>query len=207
MKNSNFSFARSLYELVEMFAIAMTAALLLMALLIRHSPVSGHSMYPTLLGSAIGSSDEFAAPAGKNDILLVATLPTKIKNGDIIVTQTKNSMEDPYVKRVIATGGQTLSIDFENWTVTVDGEVLDETYINRENTQMLTETFYDSMSMCEKDQNGAYIIPEGYIFCMGDNRNHSSDSRDARVGLIDERFVLGKAVFRIYPFDRIGKVD
>lgn len=207
MKNNKYSFARSLYELVEMFAIAMAAALIVMALFIRHSPVSGHSMYPTLLGSPVSSADEFAAPEGKNDILIVATLPTKIKDGDIIVTQTKNSMQDPYVKRVIATGGQTLSIDFESWTVTVDGKVLDESYVHREETQMLTETFYESMSGCEKDENGAYIIPEGYVFCMGDNRNHSSDSRDSRVGLIDERFILGKAVFRIYPFDRIGVVN
>lgn len=190
-----------------MFALAMAIVLIIMTVFIRHSPVNGHSMYPTLLGSPVSAGDIYAAPEGKNDILLVATLPGGVKNNDIVVTQSERDMENPYVKRVIATGGQTLSIDFAKWEVRVNGELLDESYVNRENGAMNEESFYITMQNCNTDENGAYIIPEGYVFCMGDNRNHSSDSREASIGLIDERYILGKVIYRIYPFDRIGTVE
>lgn len=206
MKDRKLNISRNLYELVEMFAIAMSIVLILMTVFIRHSPVSGHSMYPTLLGSAVSHGDIYAAPDGKSDILLVATLPGGVKNNDIVVTQSDRDMQNPYVKRVIATGSQTLSIDFEKWEVRVNGELLDESYVNRESGFMNEESFYIAMQKCDVDENGAYIIPEGYVFCMGDNRNHSSDSREASIGLIDERYILGKVIFRIYPFDRIGVV-
>ena len=99
-----------------------------------------------------------------------------------MVLREESFLEEPIVKRVIATEGQTVDIDFEAGVVYVDGEALDEPYIN-EPTYM------------EEGTEFPLTVPEGCIFVMGDNRNHSSDSRDSRLGTVDTRCVLGKAVF------------
>ena len=99
------------------------------------------------------------------------------------------------VKRVIATGGQTVDIDYESNSVYVDGVLLDEPYIR------------EPMDDITADPNRAqthFEVPEGEIFVMGDNRNNSDDSRDIRIGSIDEDYILGKAVFSLLPFDTIG---
>ena len=99
------------------------------------------------------------------------------------------------VKRVIATGGQTVDIDYESNSVYVDGVLLDEPYIR------------EPMDDITADPNRAqthFEVPEGEIFVMGDTRNNSDDSRDIRIGSIDEDYILGKAVFSLLPFDTIG---
>ncbi len=199
---------REIFEWAEMLAISVCIVLIVMTTIVRHSPVTGHSMYPTLKGSALSAGDEFAAEPGKNDVLLISDLFYTPKTGDIVVTQAKGHMENPLVKRVIAVGGQSLRIDFSTWEVWVDGEKLDETYIHREDGNMMGEMEYIfHMNSCDRLEDGSYVIPEGYIFCMGDNRNHSSDSRAAGIGLIDERLVVGNVLCRIFPFDRIGAVE
>ena len=107
------------------------------------------------------------------------------------------------VKRVIATGGQTVDIDFETGAVYVDGTLLEEDYINE-------------LTFVEEGTEFPLTVPEGSIFVMGDNRNHSSDSRDASLGTVDTRYVIGKAVFLAFPgtdestgerdFGRIGVI-
>ena len=89
------------------------------------------------------------------------------------------------VKRVIATGGQTVNIDGNTHEVSVDGVVLDEPYI-REKTRLLGDAFTYPVT-----------VPEGCVFVMGDNRNESGDSRYKAVGMIDERYIVGQAVYRI----------
>ena len=84
-------------------------------------------------------------------------------------------------------GGQTVDIDYDAGTVAVDGVVLEGPYINE---AMLCPT-YENPPMC-----GA----GGSIFVMGDNRNHSSDSRDVTLGTVDERYVLGRALCVLLPF-------
>ena len=112
--------------------------------------------------------------------------------GDIVVV-TKDSFDDgaPIVKRVIATEGQIVDIDFTAGIVYVDGVALDEPYTN-------TPT----------NTNGGMTFPltveEGCLFVMGDNRNKSKDSRYLEIGLVDEREILGKAIFLIYPGDPDG---
>ena len=90
------------------------------------------------------------------------------------------------VKRVIATAGQTVDIDFNLGQVYVDGELLDEDYIN-------------DYTYREEGTVFPLTVPEGEVFLMGDNRNHSNDSRDSSLGTVDTRLLIGKAVFLVFP--------
>ena len=115
---------------------------------------------------------------------------------DIVVTCQPNdsaSIEDTLVKRIIATEGQVVDIDFNEGVVYVDGVALDEPYTNTPTNER--EGF-----------TGPVTVPEGYVFVMGDNRNGSTDSRDSRIGLIDERQILGKVVLRVFPIQDFGFV-
>ena len=100
----------------------------------------------------------------------------------------KESFEngEPIVKRVIATAGQTVDIDFNLGQVYVDGELLDEDYIN-------------DYTYREEGTVFPLTVPEGEVFLMGDNRNHSNDSRDSSLGTVDTRLLIGKAVFLVFP--------
>jgi signal peptidase I len=172
----------SIFEWIELFVFSFSLVLLIMTFAVRHSPVIGSSMAHTL---------EW------NDILLVSGVMYKPKQEDIIVFQSPTiGYDEPLVKRVIAVGGQEINIDFTTWTVTVDGEKLDETYVNYEK----------GMSMLSYDMKFPLIVPEGYVFVMGDNRNHSLDSRNSMVGLIDDRYIIGHVIFRVFPFDKLGPV-
>ena len=119
------------------------------------------------------------------------------EQGDIVVLNktTADFLEgEAIVKRVIAVGGQTVDIDYDAGTVAVDGQVLDEPYI------------HEAM-LCPTYENQTHIeVPEGSIFVMGDNRNHSSDSRDVTLGTVDERYVLGRAVCVLLPFQNFGMI-
>ena len=176
------SAVKSLFEWLEIFVFAFSCVLIVMTFIARPSPVKGDSMLNTLHDSELVIvSDLFYTPA----------------IGDIVVFHSKDTGYDtPYVKRIIALGGQTLDINFDTWEVTVDGVVLDEFYVRTETRAMLESSFQFPM-----------VIPEGKVFAMGDNRNHSQDSRSAKIGPVDERYLLGRVIFRIFPFDRIGHVN
>lgn len=162
------------FDLVSIISSAGIIVAIIFVFVFRTVGVSGSSMYPTL--------------HDKDRIILSAF--DNPKQGDIVVTCQPSSfsyIEPTLVKRVIATGGQTVDIDFNRGKVFVDGVELDEPYIN--------ELTRDSESF-----TAPVTVPEGYIFVMGDNRNASTDSRDSRVGLIRDDYVLGKALFRVMPF-------
>ena len=182
---------RELYEWTQALVGSVLAVVLVFTFLIRLIGVDGHSMVPTLQD-------------GDRLLVLSSLLDNDYEYGDIVVLREESFLEEPIVKRVIATEGQTVDIDFEAGIVYVDGQVLDEPYIN-EPTYM------------EEGTEFPLTVPEGCIFVMGDNRNHSSDSRDSRLGTVDTRCVLGKAVFLAFPgadevtgkreFGRIGLID
>ncbi len=120
---------------------------------------------------------------------LITVNKTEYEYGDIVVVTQDTYFHEPLIKRVIAKGGQTVDIDYNSNTVYVDGVALKEPYV-REN-YLIKKVDYREFP---------YTVPEGYLFCMGDNRNGSTDSRSTLVGAIDEREILGKAVLRILPF-------
>ena len=134
----------------------------------------------------------------ENDLLIISDLFYTPKQGDIIVFEsTATTYEKPYVKRVIATGGQTVDINYVDtdgdvtMKVTVDGKVLDEPYVAYKFTPRLS---YGA------DIEYPYTVPEGQVFVMGDNRWNSSDSRD--IGTVDVRCIIGRVIFRLFPFDQ-----
>lgn len=181
-----------IYDWIEVFVSALAIVVIMLSFVLRIATVKGHSMEKTLSDSqVVVMSNMFYTPS----------------QGDIVVIQQNGGyFETPIVKRVIATGGQTLSIDFEKWEVKVDGNVIDESsYVYFRNTSMDVEEYY-SVYDAYLDANGVMTVPEGYLFVMGDNRNESSDSRSIYVGFVRESEILGKVVFRMFPINKIGAV-
>lgn len=175
--------AKEFFEWIELFGYAVAVVIVLFTFLCRIAVVNGPSMEQTLYDK---------------DVLLVSNLFYEPKQGDIIVFQSNTILDnEAIVKRVIATEGQTVDIDFETWTVTVDGVPLEEEYVN----------YMQNVYMYGSSYTFPLTVEEGKIFVMGDNRNRSTDSRDSRIGQVDTRFVLGRVLVRILPLQKIGTVD
>ena len=183
------STTEEIFEWLDVLTTAIITVVIIFSLLFRVATISGPSMQNTLF---------------TDDKVIISNLGYTPKRGDIVVISrnVNNSVEDaatskePIIKRVIATGGQTVDIDFERGVVSVDGVELDEPYAKTPTTTKWDVEF-------------PLYVPEGYIFVLGDNRNESMDSRDSRIGeggLVDTRYVLGHAVFRIFPFNSIGSL-
>ena len=129
------------------------------------------------------------------DKVLVSDLFYEPARGDIVVFK-KDSYDDnkALVKRVVAVAGDVVNIDFEKGVVYVNGEALEEDYID-----VLTTTKIDFI--------GPQTVPDNCLFVMGDNRNASTDSRDKRIGMVDKRLVIGKVLLVVYPFESFGSVE
>ena len=130
------------------------------------------------------------------DDWLITVQKEHYERGDIVVITQPNFFNEPLIKRVIATEGETVTIDYDTATVYVDGVPLNEPY-----------TKDDFMLRISDEVSYPYTVPEGHIFCMGDNRNGSTDSRSNLIGPLDERYVLGKAVVRLLPFGDFNIYD
>ena len=129
------------------------------------------------------------------DMVLTWSLGYEPERGDVVVLTQKSFREQSIIKRVIAVGGQRVDIDYDTGTVYVDDVALDEPYIKE---RMRRPYYGEGINHVD--------IPEGCLFVMGDNRNNSTDSRDPDVGIVDERCVIGKAMFVIFPFADFGPV-
>ena len=160
------------YDWLDSLIYAMILILLIFTFFFRVVGVNGSSMNPTL---------------SNGDWLTVSATSSEINVGDIVVITQPNSLNEPLIKRVIAKGGDTISIDFIEGVVTVNGVAQYEPYI-AEKTERMGDFVYP------------LTVPEGCLFVMGDNRNDSLDSRFKTIGFIDERYVLGVAQVRILPF-------
>lgn len=174
------AFKVDLYFWLQALVMALVSLILLFTFVGRVIGVQGSSMVPTL---------------HDKDMLLLQSIGYEPKPGDIVVLTKESFMPQPIVKRVIAVGGQTVDIDYESNTVYVDGVVLDEPYI-LEPMRELPSNFATHV-----------VVPEGSIFVMGDNRNNSTDGRSPELGVVDERCVLGRALFVLLPFQDIGPVE
>lgn len=165
--------SREVYEWVQALVCSVLAVVLAFTFGARLIGVDGHSMVPTLQD-------------GDRLLVLNAMLCGGYEPGDIVVLRKESFLPTPIVKRVIATAGQTVDIDFDSGTVYVDGAALQEDYINE-------------LTFLEEGTAFPLTVPEGHIFVMGDNRNRSSDSRDANLGTVDTRYVIGRAVAVAFP--------
>ncbi len=160
--------AESVYDIASIIVTAVLVVGIIFTFFFKISTVSGQSMENTLRHA---------------DRLVVSSIVRDVEYGDVVITSQPNIFNKVLIKRVIAVGGQTVWFDEKTKQTIVDGKPLDEPYIKEE--MEYTEAM-----------NKLVTVPEGYVFVMGDNRNHSSDSRDVFVGVIDERYILGKVVYR-----------
>lgn len=163
------------YDAVATLETAVIILILLFSLVLRPAAVIGDSMLPNFIGGdRVACIHSFSG----------------YERGDVIIISHATRKDESIIKRVIAVGGDTVDIDFYKGTVSVNGQVLDEPYVNTPTNLSYDMTF-------------PVTVPEGKLFVLGDNRNDSLDSRSTDIGFINENKVLGKVVFRFYPFDRI----
>ncbi len=161
----------TIYDWISCIVIALVVVLILLTYVFRLIDVDGTSMEPTLINT---------------DKVVVTDLFYTPHDGDIVVISHGEEYQKPLVKRVIATAGQKLRIDYEKNEVYVDDNLLQENYIQGETIK-------------GNNENIPEVIPEGKVFVMGDNRPISLDSRYHEVGLIDVSSIIGKAQFVIIP--------
>lgn len=165
-------------EWCESIVFAIGIAMVILVFGFKLSVVSGSSMSPTL-------SD--------GDQIIVQSFLYSPKAGDVITTDAWIDYVRPLAKRVIAVGGDVVDINGNTGEVIINGAVLKENYI--------------AAPTVLEDVVFPVTVPAGKVFVMGDNRQHSLDSRSTEVGFIDERDLLGKVVYRIKPANRIGAIS
>ena len=184
------TWTEELFEWADVIVTSVIAVVIIFTLIFKVVSIRGDSMLDTV---------------HENDKIIITNIGYTPKNGDIVVISRNmdNSIEDtssdssPIIKRVIATEGQTVDIDFALGVVYVDGVQLDEPYVKTPTNLSYDVTF-------------PVRVPDNCIFVLGDNRNDSLDSRSSEIGdggMIDVRYVLGRAVFRVFPFDRFGGLE
>ena len=174
----NFSI-KDFYETCESIIISLLAILLIIVFGFRAVAVDGGSMLPNLHnGERLITTNLFYTP----------------EKGDVVVVDKNNALNKPLIKRVIATEGDRIRIDYSTGDVYVNDELLEEKYIYEK---------IDTKDVSDIDM----VVKEGHVFVMGDNRNNSQDSRDSHIGQVNVKNLLGKAVLRIYPFNAIGGIE
>lgn len=167
----------TIWTYIKIVAVAFLIAVVLRAYCFDVTMVEGTSMYPTL---------------NSGDNLITSKISYKLsepERGDIIVLEAPDSPGDDYIKRIVGLPNDHLEIS--DGDVYINGKLLDEPYLNG----------------IETDGEEDIIIPSGYYFVMGDNRDESHDSRIDKVGVISRNSIVGKSIFRLYPFSRFGKLD
>lgn len=187
---NNTTIKEFLFDWIEVLVHAIIVVVICFSFLFRIATIDGPSMENTLHnGEKVVISNLFYEPKA-GDIVVIS----RNKENSLF---TMNANNTPIIKRIIALEGQTVDIDFEKGIVYVDGVALDEPY-----TKTPTNT--------KREINFPVTVDEGCVFVLGDNRNDSLDSRSSLIGedgMIDTRYILGRAVFRILPFDKVGRLD
>lgn len=160
---------KTVYDFASIFLNAILAVTLIFTFAFKISVVNGSSMEHTL---------------SHGDRLLLTAKDWDVAYGDIVVISQPNGYGEVLIKRVIATEGQSIYIDPNRGHVVVDGQLLNEPYIAE-------------AVRTAGDMQYPITVPKGCVFVMGDNRNHSGDSRLKEVGFIDTRYIVGEAVYRM----------
>lgn len=167
------------YDWLQTIVSALLVSILILSFFFRTIRVIGPSMQPSFYDA---------------DRVIISSMFYEPKQGDVVIVRKLAFQEDPIIKRVIAVGGQTVKIDFQQGIVYVDGKALDEQYIAAPTHNAL-------------DFRGEVTVPENCVFIMGDNRNDSTDSRYSIIGCVDKRYILGKVLFRYYPLNKFGAIN
>lgn len=173
-------------EWVGSLVYAVLAVLVLNLFFFRSITVQGGSMENTLEGEDKVIATNFLYTPQRGDIVVV--------QADKIQNYTTKLYGEPIIKRVIALEGDTVSFDFDKGEVYLNGELLEEDYIAE-----------PTLNPEGRVSGVEYVVPEHCVFVMGDNRNVSLDSRsESSLGFVDVDLIMGKAFFRVYPFDKMG---
>lgn len=167
-------FIISFYETVLSFVGAVIIIWLMFTFGVKGVAVDGESMLPTL---------------NHGDRLVITAFCIEPEQGDIIISTQPNAFGNSIIKRVIATENQTVDINFNTGDVYVDGELLDEPYIN-------------NLTINNEGVQFPVTVPENHIFVMGDNRQGSTDSRSEMVGFIREEYIFGVAKLKIFNYNK-----
>jgi len=182
------SLENTVYDWARCLVSAVVAVVLLFTFCVRMIGVSGPSMQNTLY-----SGDR---------LIMLNSMFCNFEQGDIVVVNAYNAaLDDTIIKRIIAVGGQTVDIDFNSGIVYVDGAALDEPYVKE-------------LTFTTGGVEFPLTLAEDEVFIMGDNRNHSTDSRSSMLGPVKIDYVQGEAFFLLLPgksadtekmdFSRIG---
>lgn len=183
------SVKQNMFEWIEIIVVSLIAVIVGLTFIFKIVTIKGTSMTNTLFdGERVIITGLFYTP----------------ERGDIVVISRNASndydtrgQKEPIIKRVIATEGQTVDIDFARGIVYVDGEVLEEPYIREPTTKAEGVVF-------------PVTVPENCVFVLGDHRADSLDSRSPDIGnegMIDTRYIMGKAILRVLPFSKIGVLN
>ena len=195
IQGSGKHFIRELFDWLETFAFAFAFVLIIFTFLLKIVTVDGHSMEYTL---------------SHGDRLIISDVMYEPKYGDIVVILNELTKK-PIIKRVIATEGQNVEINFNTWEIMVDGVLLDEPYINDEDK-------IEGIPLRSDSCVSSFTVGENQVFAMGDNRNDSSDSRSfgnytrqedgsyIYTGFSEDD-ILGRVLLRITPLKKFGAVN
>lgn len=172
-----FDLKKEIFSWIQTLVISLIIVSFIITFVGRMNKVDGISMEPTL---------------HNNDRIITTNIHGAFDYNDVVVIRRKN--DTSLVKRIIALPGDKIDIDFSSGSVYINDKLLDEPFINEPTNNPI-------------NFSGPVVVPEDHYFVMGDNRNHSDDSRDTKIGMIDKKNILGKVVFRVYPFNKIGKIE
>lgn len=188
-KTNETSFADTLIEWLDSLVISFLAVVVIFTFFLGKVKVDGESMRETLQDKDQLLISDFLYKPDRGDIVIISRNP---ENKDTEKEQS-SLVQEPLVKRVIAVAGDTIEITADG-DVLLNDEEIDEPYI---------KDYVDDLGTPQNDLKIKLEVPEGRIFVMGDNRWNSHDSRKTDIWLVDERYVLGKVIMRVYPFDKL----